>query len=190
MNTPAHLLINLLALGRKERPPEQMAILGGAILPDAPMFLFYFIEKVVREVPESLIWSHDYYLAPWQNFIDSFNSLPLIGLGLLFTWKMRSRAGQLLFLSMVLHVFGDLPLHHDDAHRHFFPLSDWRFESPISYWDPSHYGNIVTGLEVLAVLVCAGLLFCSTKYLVTKWVVGGIGLSYVIFFGYALWMWI
>ncbi len=133
MNTPAHLIVNLFALGRKETPSKQVAVLAGAIIPDAPMFLFYFIEKVVQRVPEFLIWSRDYYLAPWQNFIDCFNSLPLIALGFVLAWKAQSRAGQLLFFSMILHVLGDLPLHHDDAHRHLYPFSDWRFESPVSY---------------------------------------------------------
>ncbi len=190
MNTPAHVILNLFVLGRKEIPRHQGAILAGAILPDAPMFFFYFIEKVVRGVPEYLIWSHDYYLEPWQNFIDCFNSLPFIALGLFVAWKTQSRAAQLFFVSMILHVCGDLPLHHDDAHRHFFPFSNWRFESPVSYWDPSHYGHIVTGLEILAVLVCAGLVFRSTPHSVTQWFVGVIGVTYAVFFGYVLWVWV
>jgi hypothetical protein len=62
----------------------------------------------------------------------------------------------LLAASALLHMFFDLPLHHDDAHRHFLPLSDWRFESPISYWDPRYYGNIVIRIEMaFAMLACA-----------------------------------
>ena len=64
-------------------------------------------------------------------FFDCFNSLPFIGMGFLVALRVKSRAGQLVCLSMLLHVFGDLPLHHDDGHRHFFPFSDWRFESPV-----------------------------------------------------------
>jgi hypothetical protein len=54
---------------------------------------------------------------------------------------------------MVLHVAADLPLHREDAHGHFYPFSDWHFESPISYWDPAHHGLVVGGLEVVGVII-------------------------------------
>ncbi|WP_447971766.1 hypothetical protein [Nitrospira sp. M1] len=189
MNTPAHLLVNLALLGRQESPRHQLYILTGAILPDAPMFLFYFIEKVLRNIPEHVIWSHDYYLEAWQNFFDCFNSLPFIIIGLLIAWITHSKAGLFLCTSMMLHVFADLPLHHDDGHRHFLPLSDWRFESPISYWDPQHYGHLVTGLEVVVVLISAISVLHGTSSSLTKWFVGIVGISYFAFFGYALWVW-
>lgn len=52
-------------------------------------------------------------------------------------------------LSGLLHLAGDLPLHAEDAHRHLWPLSDWRFISPVSYWDPAHYGRIAAPIEAL-----------------------------------------
>jgi len=55
------------------------------------------------------------------------------------------------FLSMTLHVAGDLPLHREDAHAHFFPFTDWHYISPVSYWDPAHFGAIAGGLEFLGV---------------------------------------
>jgi len=71
---------------------------------------------------------------------------------------------------MVIHAVLDLPVHHDDAHRHFFPFSNYRFMSPISYWDPKHYGNIVALVEQL-------LVFGATLYLFSKPVSGlGAGL--------------
>jgi len=190
MNTPAHLLVNLAVLGRDESPRYQFHILVGALLPDAPMFLFYFIEKEIRKIPEHVIWSHDYHLGSWQNFFDSFNSIPFIILGLVIAWKSHSRAGQFLCMSMMLHVIGDFPLHHDDGHRHFFPFSDWRFESPVSYWDPLHYGHIVTGVEVFVVLISAIIVFRCSMSALTRWFVVIVGVSYISFFGYALWVWV
>ena len=61
----------------------------------------------------------------------------------------------LLFASIILHALEDLPVHHDDAHRHFLPLSDFRFESPVSYWDPNHYEGIVGALEIGLVLIAS-----------------------------------
>ncbi|MEB3275316.1 MAG: hypothetical protein ACO4AI_10795 [Prochlorothrix sp.] len=126
----------------------------GAILPDAPMFLFYGVEKA-RGIPDSVIWDQSYYAEGWQNFFDIFNSFPIMALGLGITIWGASRWGQMLFGSMIIHGLGDLPLHHDDGHRHFFPLTNWRFESPISYWDPDHHGAVMTALEILMVMVSA-----------------------------------
>lgn len=53
---------------------------------------------------------------------------------------------------MALHATLDFLLHHDDAHRHFMPLSDWRFESPVSYWDPDHFGQVMSFVEIAAVI--------------------------------------
>ncbi len=189
MNTPAHVIVNLAVLGRKESVKTQAAILIGALLPDAPMFFFYFIQKVVLRVPEYQIWVHEYYRESWQNFFDCFNSLPFMAVGLLVAWRVQSQAGQLFCLSMLLHVCGDLPLHHDDGHRHFFPFSDWRFESPVSYWDPLHYGHIVSGLEVLVVLIAGLIVFRYSTSPVTKSIVGTVGVSYAVYFGYAVWVW-
>jgi hypothetical protein len=63
----------------------------------------------------------------------------------------------ILFASLLLHTVGDFLLHHTDAHRHFFPFSDWKFYSPISYWDPSHFGAAAAVIEGLVVL--AGSLY-------------------------------
>jgi hypothetical protein len=43
----------------------------------------------------------------------------------------------------------DFPVHVDDAHRHFFPLSNFRFRSAVSYWDPNHYGAIAATCEAV-----------------------------------------
>ena len=132
MNTPAHVAINLLCLGRRDIPNILPPVVIGAVLPDAPMFLFYFVEKVIRGTPESGIWSSAYYQPHWQNFIDLFNSLPLVLIGLVITLVVRSQWGVLLHTSMVLHIGGICRSNHNDGHRHFFPFSNWRFVSPVS----------------------------------------------------------
>jgi len=189
MNTPAHVVMNLLCLGKQPQSIILTPIIIGAILPDAPMFVFYFVEKVLRKTPESMIWREAYYQSHWQNFIDLFNSLPCIVLGLGLTLWAGSQFGVLLFGSMVLHIAGDLPLHHDDAHRHFFPFSNWRFISPISYWDPRHYGHIVSIVEILMVVISCGLLFVLYDSLPGKITIGLIGMSYLAYFIYVLLVW-
>ena len=96
----------------------------------------------------------------------------------------------IFFVSMATHCLADLPLHNDDAHRHFFPLSDWRFESPVSYWDPRHSGAYVAAAEIAMVL--AGSIFLAVRYPQT-WMRGLVGLvcaSYVAYLVYVLVVWV
>ena len=80
-------------------------------------------------------------------------------------------------------------IHHDDAHAHFRPISDWRFESPISYWDSEHYGNVFGALEMLFVLGGSGLLVFRSG--IRAWrIVGALTLlSCALFIGYAVMVW-
>ncbi|MEM7772858.1 MAG: hypothetical protein AAF327_20395 [Cyanobacteria bacterium P01_A01_bin.37] len=189
MNTPAHAMVNLFFMGRQQGLAIQLAIVTGAILPDIPIFVFYFVEKILRKTPERIIWSQVYFQENWQNFIDVFNSLPLMVLGLAISIWGKSTVAIALFISMMLHIAGDLPLHHDDAHRHFLPFSNWRFISPVSYWDPRHYGNIVVPLEILAVIVSCVVLFLSYDSLSARALIGTIGSSYLIYFIYVFTVW-
>ena len=158
MNTPAHIILNAVVLGRGRTRANWLPITAGALLPDLPMVGFYLYQRFVLEQSESIIWSQLYFDPDWQQFFDLFNSLPLIAIGAALAWSRQSRAALALFLSMALHVAADLPLHREDAHGHFYPLSSWRFESPISYWDPAHHGLVVGGLEMVGVIVGSLLL--------------------------------
>ncbi len=153
MNTPAHIILSAVVLGRGRTRANWLAITAGAVLPDLPMFGFYLYQRFGLEQSERIIWSVVYFDPDWQQFFDLFNSLPLIAVGVSLALWRRSRAALAFFLSMALHVAGDLPLHREDAHGHFYPFSSWHFESPISYWDPAHYGLIVGSVEVVGVLV-------------------------------------
>ena len=81
------------------------------------------------------------------------NSLPIILVGFLLCFYKKWKAGMLLFASMILHVLLDFPVHTDDAHAHLWPLSDWKFDSGISYWNSSQGGNIVGVIESVIAIV-------------------------------------
>ncbi len=117
------------------------------------MFAFYLYERLYLGQTEAIIWSTLYFDPAWQNFFDLFNSLPLIAVGLAVAAYRKSPPALAFFLSMTLHVAADLPLHREDAHAHFFPFTNWHFNSPVSYWDPAHFGVIAGGLEMLGVVV-------------------------------------
>ena len=189
MNTPAHTVANLMLLGRSGRPEMAVPIAVGSILPDAPMFVFYAVEKA-RGLGEGQIWTERYFDAGWQVFFDAFNSLPLIGLGALVAWRLGAGRWLAFWASMALHCLFDLPLHQADAHRHFYPLSEWKFESPLSYWDPAAGGAIVSLAEVALVLVGSAILWRRWSGAGHRWLVALVGGLYAAYWGYVVAVWL
>lgn len=190
MNTPGHAVVNLLILGKRDRPSLFVPIALGAILPDLPMWLFYAYQKVWLGTPERMIWSESYYLAGWQAFFDVFNSLPLMMLAALVAYGGKSPRVVAFFASMMMHAVCDLLLHHSDAHRHFFPFSEWRLLSPVSYWDPRYYGGVVSSIEILVVVVGASWLFKQYPAKGARGFLGFILASYVLYIAYAFVVWV
>jgi hypothetical protein len=163
MNTPAHLLAGAALLGRRS-PAAMTAAVVGSLLPDLPIFLFYAWQKIVLATPERTIWAETYFDPGWQALFDSFNSVPLAALGFGIAWATRRGTVQVFFAAILLHCALDLPLHHDDGHRHFFPLLSWRFESPVSYWDPRRLGQVGAAIELACVVTSAVVLGRDTKH--------------------------
>ena len=187
MNTPSHAILNLALFNQQDLLQAALPIAIGAILPDAPIFVFYFWTKLVRRQSEQQIWSESYDRPFWQSAIALFHSLPLALIGLLTAHFMGWEAMRILCLSMVLHSLLDLPVHNDDAHRHFFPFSNYRFISPLSYWDPQHYGGIVSLVEKLLVLLASIYVFGSLHSWIGKGFLIGVNLLYL---SSALYFWL
>lgn len=159
MNTPAHLVVGLAAFGKPDRPRVTGAALAGSILPDLSLYLMAGWALLVAGIPPRVVFGELYYSDRWQAVFAVDNSLVLWGAGLAAALALRSAPGIALAGAGTLHLALDFLLHHDDARRHFWPLSDWVFASPVSYWDRAHYGNIVGPAEMLLVLgLCLYLL--------------------------------
>ncbi|WP_204137802.1 hypothetical protein [Halomicronema sp. CCY15110] len=158
MNTPSHSILNLAILDRGQLKGCTWPIIVGSWLPDAAIFVFYGWAKVMG-LPEQVIWNEAYYTPVWQGIFAIGNSIPLalVGIGW-FLWA-KSPGGVALSASALLHHLEDLPLHHEDAHQHFWPLSDYRFISPVSYWDADHHGNYGALAELALVLVASVVLW-------------------------------
>ena len=189
MNTPGHAVVNLLILGDRARPNLFAPVALGAIVPDVPMFLFYLHEKMMLATPEPVIWSQSYNKVGWQAFFDVFNSIPLLALAGLTAYALKSPRVVAFCASMALHSVCDLFLHHNDAHRHFYPFSHWRFASPVSYWDPAHYGSIVSSIEIVVVIIGAMWLFKSYPAKSARGFLALILGSYALYIGYAVLVW-
>ncbi len=179
MNTPGHYILNLAILGKTIAPENNLAIALGAILPDIPIFIFYFVAKYIYKLPASKIWSEAYYEPLWQNIIALFHSIPVAIIGAIVFYYLDWQPGMILCISMICHDLLDLPVHNHDAHRHFFPFSNYRFISLFSYWDVNHYSKYVAFIEMALVLAVNPLVISLLKSPITKGIVIAIDFFYV-----------
>jgi len=189
VNTPAHAIVNLFLFRKTDRETHPVAIVAGALLPDVPMFLFYAWARL-NGLSERSIWRDGYFDPGWQAVFDTFHSFPLLGLAWLMAWRARMTSLSLFFASMFMHSLFDFPLHHSDAHRHFFPFSNFRFASPVSYWDPAWHGQIVGAIELIAVVAGGAWLLRTARSLWLKRCVAAILFLYLLFWGFAMAIWV
>lgn len=157
MKTPGHAVLNLCALAPLTGHPA--AVVAGALAPDVPIAVLYLWERRVRGTPEERIWSEAYQRPVWQALVHGAHSFPLTLAAAGVAAAAGARAAAVFFLSMFAHACADLPVHAQDAHRHFMPLSDWRFVSPVSYWDVRYHARLVAALEACLVALATALLW-------------------------------
>ncbi len=158
MNTPAHLIVGMAAFGRPADGKTTAAALAGSFLPDASLYAMS-LAALAMGYPAREIFGRLYFSDAWQQVFAVDNSFVLWGLGLGVALVARRAWAVALAGAALLHLVFDFLLHHHDARLHFWPLSDWKFVSPLSYWDPAHYGNILGPAEVaLVTLLGIGLL--------------------------------
>ncbi len=171
MMTNTHMLVAAAATGRPQLRWWHLTLawLGG-IVPDLNIFVMIAWARISRftgnmwREPEGLYWQQ-----PWQTYSAILNSMPLwaAGLGVGY-WLFRAseklkewgRGLMILCGGCLLHVKMDFPVHTDDAHVHFWPLSEWRFHGPVSYYRGSQFGDVVGTIElVLGVGLAAFIIF-------------------------------
>jgi hypothetical protein len=167
MNTQSHVLMGALLFGRTV-PKLAWAGAAGGVVPDLPMFAIVgFLRLTGHEFEEifgKLYWEHWWQVANaiGHNFI-LWSVLCIFGATLAKSVEAATaERGALLFAfsgSALIHSAVDFLCHRNDSHMHFWPLSQWRFVSPVSYWDPAHFGTAFSLFEAMLGLVMAVLLF-------------------------------
>ena len=186
MNTQTHLLLASAVLGRGATRRQHAGILMGALTPDLSIFALAAV-AVATGMSGEAVWEGAYWSEPWQTLSAISNSVPLWAAGLAVSSWLRRRALVLLFAAGLLHLAFDLPLHADDAHRHFWPLSDWRFHSPVSYWDPAHHGRVASLVEAAGGLTLVSVLWRRHG---ARWVRLGLSLAALSYAAVPLfWLW-
>ena len=165
MNTPSHFLMT--AGLRKALPGWNMtrsAVLLGSVAPDIPLYLltfgglFYFrylqgwqLSRAARHIFDRLYF-HDPIWIGLHNLLHSPLSLALMAIAcVLIRRKFQAAADWLLWFlaACALHSIVDILTHYDDGPLLLWPLHwQWRFSSPLSYWDPNHFGREFSWFEL------------------------------------------
>ncbi|MCA0270470.1 MAG: cobalamin biosynthesis protein CobQ [Proteobacteria bacterium] len=158
MNTPSHMLIGAAVFARPLVPATLVAALAGGLAPDLPMFVMVVWSTRLAGVPEHEVFSTLFFSESWQTVFAVDHGFLVWGalLGLAI-WRrdliLRAFAG-----AGLLHAAVDFLTHNDDARRQFWPVSDWVFRSPVSYWDARFYGDIFGVFEVTLVVALTAVL--------------------------------
>lgn len=167
MNTQSHILMGAILFGR---PLPRLALAGaaGGLIADIPMFVIVALLRMGGYSFDE-IFGRIYWEQWWQVLNAIGHSFLIWGMLTLVAWLVirrhgaaqapRAALGFAFAGSALLHSVIDFLVHREDAHMQFWPLTEWRFVSPVSYWDPAHYGNWFSLFEAALGLVIAVMLF-------------------------------
>lgn len=169
--TTTHLIVGAAGFARSGKWPVTLAALIGAFAPDASLYFMASWHLYVLETPPGVVFNQLYFSDLWQSIFAIDNSF-FLWAGLLgFALWSGVPAFAAFAGAGLLHLSLDFPLHHDDGRMHFWPASDWIFESPVSYWDRRHFGDIVRPLEACLTLGLLGILWVRFKAVWPRFVI-------------------
>lgn len=154
------MLIGAALFGRSDRQRATLAAFAGGMAPDLPMFLMVLGAAWFAGLPEHEVFGTLYFSDSWQRVFAVDHSF-FVWMTLIVVALVVRFPAILAFAGAALaHVAVDFVTHGDDARRQLWPLSDQVFRSPISYWDPAQYGEIVAPIEAgIAIALTALLLW-------------------------------
>lgn len=159
MNTQSHAILSYALIryvvGKRADNIRyfNLLIFTGSLLPDLPLYIFFTYFTFIAPVPQEILWGELYFQPFWQSLVSAFHSFPIWLTVVTVFLLLKNSGGALFGIAGFLSSAQDFLLHHDDAHAHFWPFSDYRFASPVSYWDPNYYGQTVAVVEIIAVLL-------------------------------------
>ena len=165
MNTPAHLLTGAALFGRKGGQKTLFAATLGSLLPDLSLYLLVFWAFNVQGLTPDVVFGEKYFSAEWQQIFAIDNSIPLWGLLLALALWRRLDWAVALCAAALLHIGLDFTMHAGDGRPNFWPVSDWIFDSPISYWDSRHHAHMVAPVTLAASVLAFGLLWRHCRWL-------------------------
>lgn len=160
MNTPAHVIFAAAAFARPHDRRRTIAAVAGGLAPDVSLYIMVAVALYLLRLDAGYVFGTLYFSDAWQQVFRIDNSFLVWGAVFGLAWWWGARNGIIFSASGLMHLALDLPLHHDDARPHFWPLTDWVFQSPISYWDRAYHAGVVGPIEMgLSALLCGVLMW-------------------------------
>ncbi len=152
-------------------PLRSRALLLGSVMPDVPLTAIA-ITTILTDLiqgnfadEETLSYTQQlfdtwFFQSSWVKTAHNLfhGPIPVLVYILIgyFAWKNGRKWGASIFwfgCACMLHTLIDIPLHYDDGPLLLFPFNfDFRYYSPVSYWDPARYGRQFTIFEHILVL--------------------------------------
>lgn len=175
MNTPAHIIFAATAFGKVDHTKVTLAAIFGGIAPDLSLYLMAGWALFVAGIDPEIVFGKLYFSDSWQLVFAIDNSFILWSAGLAValwtgsTWLIALTGAGLMHLAL------DFPFHHDDGRMHFWPFSSWIFQSPLSYWDPRHFGHIIGPIEIGAASICLVILWRRFQHWGARAAIAAIG---------------
>jgi hypothetical protein len=140
--------------GLKAGRPAGIAAAVGAVLPDVPAVVataYYVGPRFLSEGwaamhAESVI-EDIYFTGPFGAAGTALHSaVPVAGLLILYRLlNLDRRDARRILLWLLLgwlgHTVADLLTHVEDTRPLLWPVFGWEWSSPVSYWNPEHYGR-------------------------------------------------
>jgi len=158
MNTSAHLIFGAAMFARPNNPKVTAAAITGGLMPDISLYLLVLWSLFIVQNDPGYVFDVQYFSTQWQDIFAVDNSFVVWGGIFALGFILAGKWLRVFAASGLVHLVFDFLLHNDDARRHFWPISDWVFVSPLSYWDIDHHGALIGTLEVVVVFVMAMIL--------------------------------
>jgi len=168
MNTPAHLILGAALFSKRDNTRLLTGALLGGLLPDISLYVMAGVSLFILGISPDVVFNDLYFSDNWQLVFSVDNSFLIWTAVFAAAFYFKSPFFIALASAALLHLVCDFGLHNDDARIHFWPLSNWRFESPFSYWDSNHHAGIVAPLEGAAVAIALLYLITGKLRLVIK----------------------
>ena len=153
-----------------------IAAVAGALAPDLSLYVMASVSLYVLRISPDVVFGELYFSTAWQQVFAIDNSFLVWGALAGVAWWLGAKNGVVFAASALMHLALDFPLHHDDGRPHFWPVTDWVFESPVSYWDRSAHAGLVGPVEMALCAVFCLILMRRYHSLRSRLVIAGLGL--------------
>ncbi len=171
MDTPLHSFYTWALAKHGVKAGRAAGIAGavGAAFPDIPAFIataYYIGPAYLRDGWSSMdteeVLDAIYFTGPFGATGSAFHSIvPVAALLVLYrVLRLGSRDARRILLWFLLgwlgHTIVDFLTHVDDARPLFWPISDWLWSSPVSYYNSDYYGrefSLISNGAAFAIIV-------------------------------------